>query len=193
MRLAVDHLHRGLVDAANVGTGPMRVDLNIASVNPDRFTKRLNEGCDPCLYLGIGFGEREQYRDAPLAVGLLRAQRERPSCNRAANKRDKFTSSHAFTPQADDHILPHGLKEGGGVLDNKFGYQCRIWVIRDQSTRSCLPLDVRFQLKAPSIVRTRNDAKGQNRHCRPTTSTTKGDHLAGRSPLAGRRQLALGR
>src|SRR5215472_15193536 len=25
----------------------------------------------------------------------------------------------------------------------------------------------------------------RSRHCRPTTSTTKGDHLAGRSPLAG--------
>jgi hypothetical protein len=35
VRLAVDHLHRGLVVAAKVARGsPMRVDLNIASVDP---------------------------------------------------------------------------------------------------------------------------------------------------------------
>ena len=79
VRLAVDRLLREVVDTVDVGTGPVRVDLNIASVNPAQLTKRLNEGCDPCLYLGVGFGVREQYRDAPLAVGLLRARREWPN------------------------------------------------------------------------------------------------------------------
>jgi hypothetical protein len=34
VRLAVGHFYRGLVDAADVGRGPMHVDLNIASVDP---------------------------------------------------------------------------------------------------------------------------------------------------------------
>jgi hypothetical protein len=40
------------------------------------------------------------------------------------------------------------------------------WVIRDQSARSCLPLDVRFQPKAGYILRgSEMTRRANSRHC----------------------------
>jgi hypothetical protein len=45
----------------------------------------------------IVFGERDEQADAPHALGVLCARRERPSGRRAADERDEVASPHSTT------------------------------------------------------------------------------------------------
>ena len=58
-------------------------------------------------------------------------------------------ANRTFDVRAEKQTLRNATDMfGSGEADGPFNFT--IWVIRDQSTRSCRPLDVRFDLKAPN-------------------------------------------
>src|SRR4029077_20346196 len=65
IRLAVDQLHRGSVEAADISARPMRVNLNVGSLDPAQIAELLNKSCEPTLHLGLGLSKRRQYGYAP--------------------------------------------------------------------------------------------------------------------------------
>ena len=86
--------------------------------------KRLRERGEVRLRLWIVFVVPHEHADAPHAVALLRARRERPH-RRAAKSGDEFARSNQLhLPQApvavlaDDEVVVHGNPEGLCYLDN---------------------------------------------------------------------------
>src|SRR5262245_22849272 len=63
----------------------------------------LQERSDADLILRIVSGAGHQHADAPHALALLRARRERPSGYTAADKCDEFPPPHGADPKAKDH------------------------------------------------------------------------------------------
>jgi hypothetical protein len=60
------------------GRGPADVDVHVAAVAPAQSLQALLERCDPGLIVSIVGGRGHQHADAPHAVALLCARRERP-------------------------------------------------------------------------------------------------------------------
>src|SRR5262249_2470295 len=71
-----------------------------AAVVPAQLLQRLAESLEIVLLLNI-FGERIEHADAPHALTLLRARRERPCRGRrAAEQRYELAASHSITSSA---------------------------------------------------------------------------------------------
>jgi hypothetical protein len=98
--LQADQLPRECSYPNGVITAPMKVDPQVAAIGPLQLRKRLRERGEATLPLGIVFVIPHEHADAPHAVALLRACRERPS-RRAAEERDEITpSNHSITSVA---------------------------------------------------------------------------------------------
>src|SRR4051794_28650822 len=84
-----------------IGSGPARVDPYVAADGPAQQRQRLQERRDPGLKLRIVRNCVQEYADAPHALALLRARRERPCYRRAAEQRDELaTARHSITSSA---------------------------------------------------------------------------------------------
>jgi hypothetical protein len=80
-----------------VGCGPPIIDPDIAALRPPELLEPLQERGDADLSFPVALGIPHHHADAPHPLGLLRARRERPCDDRAANKRDEFASFHRIT------------------------------------------------------------------------------------------------
>src|SRR5262249_48437579 len=117
IRLAVDHLHRDSVEAAHISRRPMRVNSNVASLDPAQIAKLLNKSCQPSLDLKLGLGERSQYRYAPHALYLLRAYGDRPAGRGAAEQRDELaTPDHVWMAPAWQEIIWRAAQRSLAVM-----------------------------------------------------------------------------
>jgi hypothetical protein len=85
--LQPDQLLRERSHPIDVTAGPSKVDPHVATFGPTQARKRLRERREARLKHGIVFVTPNEDADAPRAVALLRARRERPS-RRAAEERD---------------------------------------------------------------------------------------------------------
>ena len=77
-----------------LGRGPARVDVYVAAVAPAQLLQALLERCDPGLIVSIIGGRGQKHADAPHAVALLGARRERPRYGRATEKSDEVAPLH---------------------------------------------------------------------------------------------------
>src|SRR5262249_50285073 len=77
------------------------VELNIATFDPTQFLQALNEHRNAVLcHLIVGI-QRDEHTNAPHALALLRPRRERPGCDRTAEKRYELAASdHSITSSA---------------------------------------------------------------------------------------------
>src|SRR6516225_6950891 len=83
----------------DVIAGPTKVDPHVAAIGPTQARKRLSEHRDLRLRQRIVFVVPHEHADAPHAVALLRARRERP-CRRAPKQRDELAPFHSMTSSA---------------------------------------------------------------------------------------------
>src|SRR5215470_4947073 len=91
------------LDSAQISAGVAVLDANIAVLDPAERLESLTEGNDAGEHLGIVLGVWVQERDAPHAVGLLRARRERPGDRGAGDKRDHIAPAQS----SDVHSTLH--------------------------------------------------------------------------------------
>src|SRR5262245_18704997 len=75
------------------------LDLDIAVLGPAERLETLAKCNDPSQHFGIILGVWMQECDAPHALGLLRARRQRPR-RRAAKQRDELAPPHSITSSA---------------------------------------------------------------------------------------------
>jgi hypothetical protein len=76
--LQADQLLRERSHPIGVTAVPSKVHPHVAAVGPTEVRKRLRERREARLQQRIVFVERHEHADAPHAVALLRARRERP-------------------------------------------------------------------------------------------------------------------
>src|SRR5262249_3634343 len=86
-------------DACGVSSTPSMLDTDAAAVVPARLLQRLAESLEIVLLLNI-FGERIEHADAPHALTLLRARRERPRSCCAGDERYECAPRHSITSSA---------------------------------------------------------------------------------------------
>ena len=80
---------------------PQRVvDPHVAAVGPAQLLQPLQERRDAGLRFRIVRGAVHEHADAPHALALLRARRERPRGRRAAEQRDELAPLHSITSSA---------------------------------------------------------------------------------------------
>jgi hypothetical protein len=97
--LQADQLVRERSYPIDVSAAPTKVHPHVAAIAPTQVRKRLRERRDVSLRPGVVFVEPREHADAPHAVALLRACRERPR-RRAAEKREELA------PPDTKHGLP---------------------------------------------------------------------------------------
>ena len=81
-------LHRPRVERR-----PARLDPKVAAVRPAELLEFLPERRDIGLSFPVALGICHQHTDAPHALALLRARRDRPRGRRAAEQRDELAPS----------------------------------------------------------------------------------------------------
>jgi len=91
--LQSDQLPRERSYPIDVTTAPTQVHPQVAAISPTQARKRLNERGDASLPQGTVFVARNEHADAPYALALLRARRERPR-HRAAEERNEVAAFH---------------------------------------------------------------------------------------------------
>jgi hypothetical protein len=89
--LQADQLLRERSYPIDVTAAPPKFHPHVARIGPTQVCKRLSERRKATLLLGIVFVAGHEHADAPHAVALLRARRERP--RRRASERDYEFSS----------------------------------------------------------------------------------------------------
>jgi hypothetical protein len=89
----------------------------IATVGPTTFRKALRELGKLGLSFGIVFFNAHQHANAPHALGLLRARRERPR-DRAAKQHDELAPFHSITSSARASTLVGSLKPSALAVFN---------------------------------------------------------------------------
>src|SRR5262249_21507078 len=86
---------RGMFEnALGVARAPADVNADITAIGPARLRQRLCERQEAGLSCRIVCSHVHEHADAPHAVALLRAYRERPGDRRAAEKRDELPAHH---------------------------------------------------------------------------------------------------
>src|SRR5215475_11414118 len=101
VRCRTHQLCRVGLDLSQVSTGVSMLDLDVAVLGPAERLETLAKCNDPSQHFGIILGVWMQESDAPHAVALLRARRERPSSRQAAEKRDELASAfHSIASSA---------------------------------------------------------------------------------------------
>jgi hypothetical protein len=76
------------------------VDSHVAAVGPAQLLQALHECRNAGLPFHIVRGYIREHADAPHALALLRARRERPRRRCAAEQRDELASFHSITSSA---------------------------------------------------------------------------------------------
>ena len=74
--------------------GPAIVDSQVAAIRPAKFLQPVQKCSDAGSLLRIVLSEGNEHADAPHALRLLRARRERPRHRRTADKTEKFPPPH---------------------------------------------------------------------------------------------------
>jgi hypothetical protein len=103
--LQADQLLRERSHPIDVSTGPTKVDPRVTTVSPTQTRKPLSECREASLLPGIAFVARHEHADAPHALALLRARRERPR-GRAAKRSDEIAPSKANADLAPPSAQP---------------------------------------------------------------------------------------
>src|SRR5215468_4955785 len=85
---------------ADSRTTAAAIDADVAAVEPAQLREPLEERRYAGLKLRIISGAGHQHADAPHALALLRARRERPCSHRTAKQRDELAPSHSITSSA---------------------------------------------------------------------------------------------
>src|SRR5262245_60063274 len=80
--------------------GPTLVEFDVAAPRPSQPLQLLSQCANTGLPFGIGRKVGHPNPDAPHALALLRARRERPRCSRAADERDELPPPHSITSSA---------------------------------------------------------------------------------------------
>jgi hypothetical protein len=102
-----------------VAATPPNVHPHVAAIGPPQVRKRLRERRVATLHLRVVFVERHEHADAPHAVALLRAHRERPR-RRAAESGDEWSSCNGcghlpapvLKPKANDTVIGMVVSSG---------------------------------------------------------------------------------
>src|SRR5262249_36744541 len=103
--LQADQLLRERSYPIVVAAVPPKVYPHVAAIGPTQARKRLCERGNVNLPHGIVFVPRHEQADPPHAVALLRARRERPRGDRAAEERDEVAPpNHSITSSARSRI-----------------------------------------------------------------------------------------
>src|SRR5262249_44049275 len=95
-----DQLRRVFARVVLAAPGPAVVDLNVVADAPTRLLQPLQKCRVAGLRLRIVRGVRHEHADAPQALALLRARRERPRHGRAAEKQYELAAPHSITSSA---------------------------------------------------------------------------------------------
>src|SRR5262249_55756331 len=95
----IGQLRRMTAHAFRIGGGEADVEPHVVSLAPTQFLELLLERPDVCRHLGIILPARNQQADAPHALALLRACRQRQCC-RAAEQRYELAPPHSITSSA---------------------------------------------------------------------------------------------
>src|SRR6516165_8702151 len=99
VRCRTHQLCRVSLDLTQISTRVSMLDLDIAVLGPAERLETLAKCNDPSQHFGIVLGVWMQECDAPHALALLRARRERPRrC--AAEQRDERAPLHSITSSA---------------------------------------------------------------------------------------------
>src|SRR5262249_18120076 len=97
---------RILAHGCETACTPALIDPQVAPDSPAQLLQFLQKGAKSGLSFGIVRGQRHEHADAPHAVGLLRARRQRPRRCRAAEKRDELPPpDHSITSSARASML----------------------------------------------------------------------------------------
>ena len=99
VRRESDKFRRVFAIALTIARAPPIVDACIAPYVPSQFGEPLQEGGVAGLGFGIVGDKVHEHPNAPHALCMLRARRERPR-RRAAEQRNEFTSPHSITSSA---------------------------------------------------------------------------------------------
>src|SRR6516165_7281755 len=97
--LQADQLLRDRSYPIGVTASITKVHPHVAAIGPTQAREGLRERREHSLRHGIVFVERHEHADAPHAVALLRARRER-ACRRATEERDELAAIHSMTSSA---------------------------------------------------------------------------------------------
>src|SRR5262249_57609964 len=95
-----NQFRRVSANALGVSRTPADVNANIATLGPARLCQRLCKCQNAALLCRIVRRKVGQQADAPHALTLLRARRERPRQRRAAEERDELAALHSITSSA---------------------------------------------------------------------------------------------
>ena len=113
-------------------SGPALLDAHVAANDPARLRQALQECSDPGLKFRIVRSCGQDYANAPHALALLRARRERPR-RRRNEKGDEFPPPHGSYPKANDHRTEYSRSCSGSVS--------RIAIKSGASARhACIPM-----------------------------------------------------
>jgi hypothetical protein len=80
----------------------------------------LNERRDPSFPDGIVFVARREHADAPHAVALLRARRERPRRRRAAEERGELAAPNDSITSSARNIIDGGIARPSALAVLRF-------------------------------------------------------------------------
>ena len=97
---ATSSLANRCIDSVSPAFRPTRVNRMLRPSAHPELLKSLPERRDAGLSFRVALGEGHQHADAPHAIGLLRARRERPRSRRAAEQRDELAALHSITSSA---------------------------------------------------------------------------------------------
>src|SRR5262249_50878714 len=95
-----DQLRREFANAIGIASAPAVVDLHIPADGPAQLLQPLMESRKAHLTFRIIGGVIHEHADAPHALALLRARRERPCRRRATEQRDELAAVHSITSSA---------------------------------------------------------------------------------------------
>jgi hypothetical protein len=84
--------------AIPIAVAPAINGADIAALDPAKFFQVLSQGSRPSLSCDIGFGGWYQNRETPHLIGLLRAGRDGPTDDSAAEGAQEITPFHAPPP-----------------------------------------------------------------------------------------------
>jgi hypothetical protein len=127
---------------------PTKVHPHVAAIGPTQVCKRLRERRDVGLRHGIVFIEPQEHADAPHAVALLRARRERP-CRRSAEERDELAVNYRRAASYVDRIL-RGEKPGD--LPVQLPTKFEMVVNRKTATALGLAIPPSIMLRADEVI-----------------------------------------
>src|SRR5262249_30060585 len=94
-----DQFRRIYATAVGIESTPTVVDPHVATDGPAQLLQTLRECGDAGRCFRIVRGQVQKHADAPYALALLRARRQRPR-RRAAEQRDELSAPHSITSSA---------------------------------------------------------------------------------------------